>query len=226
MQARTLGTLMLAAVGTLFSASANGQETPAPAAGALPGSEPAPAAAEPAQTTTAEPAAPEAPPSKMRVGVNLVPMPIGKVKVNVGGVSNSTNTAIAFGLAPFYDYAVNEFFFVGGSLQYTLNVKASGAGSAGSAFDILARAGGNAPVTDTVSLYGYVTPGYGFVMPPSGGSTGKGFIIGFHGGAMMAVTSTIYVEGQLGYQLGFQKANSVDTRFSYLQIGLGGGIKL
>src|SRR6185295_9161282 len=119
MQAKTLGTLMLAAVGMLFSARAHGQDAPVQAPGALPGSEPAPAAAEPAQTTTAAPAAPEAPPSKMRVGVNLVPMPIGKVKVNVAGVSNSTNTAIAFGLAPFYDYAVNEYFFVGGSLQYT-----------------------------------------------------------------------------------------------------------
>src|SRR3954467_14437974 len=67
-----------------------------------------------AQTPIADPAA------KLRLGLNLVPMPFGTAKVNLGALGTpSSDTAFAFGVMPAVDYALNPFFFVGFAPQLT-----------------------------------------------------------------------------------------------------------
>jgi len=224
------------AVATLMSAmTSTALADPPPAAPppgeAAPAEAPAPAAA-PAATESAAPAA--GPESKMRLGLNVVPMPFGKFTVGSGGVSASGDTAFAFGIMPFFDYLLTRNFFVGLGPMYTLNVKSKDAtGSASKELDLQARIGGEVPASDQIEVYGYVAPGYSIIMPPSGSGSStnaKGFEVGFHAGGMFNVSPLVFLNAEVGYQLGFQKVTegsvSADAKSSFFQIGLGGGVHL
>ena len=58
------------------------------------------------------------------------------------------------------------------------------------------------------------------------GDSAKGLVVGLHAGAMYDVASNLFLNGQLGYQLGFQKLSDVDLKSNFLQIGLGVGMRL
>jgi Outer membrane protein beta-barrel domain len=186
-------------------------------------------------------AAPVGVDSRMRVGFNLIPMPTGTFKTSFGGVSLSQDLEFAFGLSPFFDYLLTPNFFVGFGPSYSFNVKGKDAtGSSGTELDLLLRVGAGAPISDSVQLFGYLTPGYSVIMPPSGnGNDPKGFVLGLHGGAMYSASPTVFLNADIGYQIGFQQLTqteitpggtrvdaTVDSKFSYLQIVLGGGIRL
>jgi hypothetical protein len=214
MQVKTLCSLILGVATTVASLTANAQGTPE---AAPPG--------EPAGTTSASASA-GMPASKMRVGLNLVPMPFGTLK----GGNTSTDAAFAFGVAAFFDYSITPNFFIGVAPQYILNLKAKdGGGDASKELDLQLRLGGGAPVSDKIQLYAYVSPGYGIIMPPTGDS-GKGLMVGIHAGGMMDVSPTVFVAAELGYQIGFQKVDvggtSVDFKSNFFQIALGGGLRL
>jgi hypothetical protein len=164
------------------------------------------------------------PNAKLRVGLNLVPMPFGTAKATLGALEASSDTAFAFGIMPAVDYSFHPYFFVGFAPQFTFNVKGKDAGDSGKMLDLLLRVGGNAPVADTVQLYGYVAPGYSIVMPPMGDNS-TGFTLGFHGGAMLDLTPTMFLNAELGYQLGYQKLHDLDYKLNYFQIGLGAGLR-
>jgi hypothetical protein len=89
--------------------------------------------------------------------------------------------------------------------------------------------GGNAKVADTIMLYGYAAPGYGIVMP-SVGENAKGFVVGFAGGAMLALTPGMYLNGEVGYQVGYQKVKvlnaDVDAKTNFMHIGVGLGFRI
>jgi hypothetical protein len=168
--------------------------------------------------------------SALRLGVTLAPMPAGKVK---GSAGSDLDLAFAFALAPVLDYSINQFLFVGLAPQYVFNVKPKDVdGSAGSELDLRLRVGGNAKVADTLMLYGYLAPGYGIVMPSDDykGDNPKGFVLGFAGGAMLDFTPSLFGNAEVGYQVGYQKANflGVDTDFktNYFHVGLGLGYRL
>ncbi len=188
--------------------SASGAETPPPTA-----------------TTTAPEAAHSD--SKMRIALNVVPMPfLGKLKASGGGIDVSTDAAFAFGVMPIFDYALNSNFFVGLGPMYTFNVKGKdGSGDAAKEIDIMLRVGGGAPVADKVQVYGYLSPGYSIISPPQGDSP-KGFVVGAHAGGMMDITPSAFVNAELGYQMGFQSVSGGDLKTSFFQIGLGGGMHI
>jgi Outer membrane protein beta-barrel domain len=163
---------------------------------------------------------------KLRLGLNLVPMPFGSLKATVLGTEFSTDTAFAFGVMPAIDYLFNPYFFAGFAPQFTFNVKGKNAeGDAGKAVDLLVRLGGNAPVADTIELYGYVAPGYSIVIPAMGDNS-TGFTLGFHGGAILELSPTMFANFEIGYQLGYQQLNGFDYKLNYFQVGLGAGIRL
>jgi hypothetical protein len=54
----------------------------------------------------------------------------------------------------------------------------------------------------------------------------KGLVLGLHAGAMMDLTAKLFLNGEVGYQLGFQKVSDVDFKTNYLQIGLGVGRRI
>jgi hypothetical protein len=182
-------------------------------------------------------AAPIGADSRMRVGLNLIPMPVGTFKTSVAGLSG--DLAVAFGISPFFDYLLTPNFFVGFGPSYAFNVKPKdGSADAGTELDLLLRLGAEAPISDTVQLFGYLTPGYSIIMPPSGnGNDPKGFVLGLHGGAMYSASPTVFLNADIGYQIGFQQVTITtltpgggvdatgDFKFSYLQIVLGGGMR-
>jgi hypothetical protein len=166
------------------------------------------------------------PMAKLRVGLNLVPMPFGSFKTTLTGSEISIDTAFAFGLMPAIDYLLSTYYFVGFAPQFTFNVNGKdGAGDAAKAVDLLVRLGGNAPVADNIELYGYIAPGYSIVFP-NGGDNPAGFVLGFHGGAILDISPTVFTNLEIGYQVGFQTVNSSDYKLNYFQIGIGAGFRL
>jgi hypothetical protein len=225
---------MVGLAGLVTSSMAKADDAPAttpaapPAAGA-----PADPTAAPPTTAATGTAAAGADQSKMRLGLTLVPAPLGSLK----SATTSQDTAFAFGVMPLFDFKVHPNFFVGIAPLYTFNVKPSAqtAGDSSAELDIMLRVGGGLPVADKIQVYGYLSPGYSIVMLPQaakdlGASDPKGFMLGFHAGGMMDVLPNVFVNAEVGYQLGFQSASfmgvSGDSKSNFLQIGLGGGIKL
>jgi hypothetical protein len=227
MRVKTLCSVMIGVAGLALSATAMADDPPPAAA---PGAAAAPAGeAPPTTTTTAPPAAMSD--SKMRLGLNVVPMPfLGKLKASGGGFSDSTDAAFAVGVMPIFDYAITPNFFIGLGPLYTFNVKGKDdTGDASKELDIMLRVGGGAPVADKVQIYGYLAPGYSIIFPPMGDSF-KGLVVGAHAGGMMDLTSSVFVNAEVGYQMGFQKGKllgaDIDYKSNFLQIGLGGGVRL
>ena len=67
----------------------------------------------------------------------------GSVNTPLGTISGSTDTAFAFGLCPYADYAFHPNFFVGFAPQFTFHVKAKDDNDSGEQLDLLIRAGAN-----------------------------------------------------------------------------------
>jgi len=226
------GPVLLATL-SMVGGTALAQEPPAappPGAAEPPAAEPPAAAAPPVMA--AEGGAGAA--TKMRVGLNVVPMPFGTLKASFGGLSGSSDTKFAIGAHAFFDYLFTPNLFGGLGVQYTFNLKSKDqdSGDASKELDIMLRLGGGGYVADKLQLYGYVSPGYSIVMLPSdagGVDNPKGFIVGFHAGAMYDVTPGAFLNLEIGYQLGFQSTSvlgtSVDFKSNLAQIGVGGGIR-
>jgi hypothetical protein len=225
MRVKTLCFGMLGLAGFAISTTAMADEPPETTPPAAAPTETPP----PTATTTAAPMAASG--SKMRLGLNVVPMPfLGKIKSNFGGTDTSLDAAVAFGVMPVFDYSITSNFFVGFGPMYTFNVKPKDAmGSAAKELDLMLRVGGGVPVAEKVQIYGYLSPGYSIIWP-SMGNKPKGFVAGAHAGGMMDITSSVFVNVEVGYQMGFQKVAfgnaDVDSKTNYFQIGLGGGMRL
>jgi len=173
---------------------------------------------------------PTAPIGRMRLSFSIVPAPLGTFETKAGGVNLSGDMAFAFGLRPAFDYSINEYFFVGVSPQFLLNVKGEDADDAGKELDLLVRVGGHAPVADKLHLYGYLAPGYSIIYPPTGSDDPAGFVLGITAGAIYSFSDKLFAVADIGYQLGFQEVTVLgadfDYRLRYLLIGLGVGMKL
>lgn len=167
---------------------------------------------------------------RMRLSFSIVPGPLGSLETNLGGQKVSTDTAVAFGLRPAFDYSINKYLFVGFGPQFLFNVKADSGGDAGKAVDLLLRVGGHAPVADNVQLYGYLAPGYSIYYPPTGNEDPSGFVLGVAVGALFSINERLFASADIGYQLGYQEATvfgaDIDVHLRYLLIGLGIGMKL
>jgi Outer membrane protein beta-barrel domain len=226
MREKTLYSAMLCMAGLFTASMARAADAPtAPPAAANPG-----AAAAPPTTTATVGAAGGAEASKMRLGLTLIPMPFGSLKTNVLGGEISSDTSFAFGVMPVFDYLVNPNFFVGFGPSYTLNVKSKdGSGDAAKELDLMLRVGGGLPVAEKIGVYGYLSPGYSIIFPPEGDKP-KGLVLGFHAGGMMDVASNVFVNAEIGYQLGFQKVSfrgtDIDLKSNFFQIGLGVGMHI
>jgi len=172
---------------------------------------------------------------KMRLSLDIVPAPLGKVKVSSQGADLSEDLAVAFGIRAVFDYSINDFFFVGFGPQVLFNVKSKDASSgtdAAKQWDLSARLGGHAPIADNVHLYGFLSPGYS-LLTSSGDNTetAKGPSLGIAVGALFSLPgSSFFLNGELGYHLTFLTysvgGQSIDFKTNYPLIVLGGGIKL
>jgi hypothetical protein len=170
----------------------------------------------------------------MRLGVGLQPMPTGSITTSYSGSQQDATPAFAFALAPSFDVWFHRFAFVGLVPRYVFNVKAQG-DRPGGEVDYRLRLGVDVPVNDSLMLFGYLAPGYSLVvLPPDARYPGRphprGPVIGFAAGAMIDLGRWLYLSVELGQQLGFQTTTiagaEVDSRTSFLHIGLGAGCRL
>jgi Outer membrane protein beta-barrel domain len=224
MKVNVFSAVVFGALAVAASSVAMAQGTPAP--GAVPAAPVDPAATPPPTATASGGPAASASASKMRLGVTLMPMPLGSLETNALGTATSVDSAIAFGIMPVFDYLVLPNVFVGAAPSYTFNVKGKDqTGDSSSQLDLLLRVGYGLPINEKLGLYGYGSPGYSIISPPQGDSA-KGLVVGLHAGAMYDVASNLFLNGQVGYQLGFQKLSDTDFKSSFLQLGLGVGMRL
>jgi hypothetical protein len=215
MRVQSLCLAILGVAGFITTGTAFAQGTPA-------ATTPPPVEAPPAATAAASGATTST--SRMRLAINLVPMPYGSLSP---ASSPSETTAFAFGVMPAFDYLVHQNFFVGLGPTYTFNVKGSDAPEASKQFDILLRLGGGAPIAEKLQLFGYLAPGYSIIQVPSGtGDNPKGLTVGAHAGAIYELSQALFLNGTLGYQVGMQKVMSSDLKTQYLQVALGVGMRL
>ena len=172
--------------------------------------------------------------SKVRVGVTLVPTPIGLLEVREPGTAEEgVRSGFAFGVMPVVDFALHRNVFVGLAPSYTFHVRAVGADpdvQPGNELDILLRLGGGANVVDRLYLYGYLAPGYSFTRDLPNNTHSRGPVLGFHAGGMFDATARFFVNAELGYQKGFQKTSvdgiDIDYNTNFIQVGLGTGVRL
>ena len=194
-------------------------EAPAPAPTGDAAAAPAPAP----ETVAAPAAAPAAaaPDSKMQLGLNLLPMLIGKTKTDVGDF----DMKLGYGVGLSFGYAVIPGLIVGVAPQALFNVKTKDGGDAAKAYDLMARVAYIYTVAPKIGVYAEVLPGYSIVSPSSGSSY-KGFVIAGGVGGMMDITDQMFVNLGVGYQYGLEKASGVKGNLSYLRIAVGAGVKL
>jgi len=205
-------------------------EAPAPAPAGDPAAAPAPAP----ETLAATPApAAAGPDSKMQVGINLMPMALGKESSTdpISGGSASADLAFAYGVGLSFGYAVIPGLTVGVAPQALFNVKPkNGDSSAAKEYDLMARIAYAYTVAPKFAVYAELLPGYSVISNPSPADAGKGFVFAGGLGATMDVTDQVFVNLGVGYQMGFQKAKfagvSLDEKTKFLRIALGAGVKL
>lgn len=202
-----------------FSGSALAQEgAPPPAAEPTMGE---PAAAPAAEVAPAPAAAAAATDSKMQLGVNLLPMLMGKTKTDIGDF----DMKMAYGVGLHFDYVVAPGFSIGFAPQALFNVKGKDGGDAAKAYDLMARLAYTYAVAPKIGVYAEVMPGYSIISPKEGDSA-KGLVIAGGVGGMMDVTDQVFVNLGLGYQYGMQKVSDAKANLSYLRIALGAGMRL
>lgn len=192
----------------------------------------APPAAPPPEGAPPAAAAPEAAPApvagedkKIDVGVNFLPMLMGKAK----GEDASQDLKFAYGFGLSANYQVIPGLFVGIAPQFILNVKADMAGAkAAKELDLFARVAYSYKVIPGLGVYGEFLPGYSIGMLPSeykdaGLKNPKGFVLAFGAGATYDVNEQIFLNLGVGYQLGLQKSdgNKYGTRFLRVAVGAG-----
>jgi hypothetical protein len=180
----------------------------------------------PAPETVAAPAAPAAASdSKMQLGLNLLPMLIGKTKTDAG----SFDLAMAYGVGLSFGYAVIPGLYVGVAPQALFNVKAKDVPDGATAntlkeYDLMARVAYAYTVAPKVALYAEFLPGFSIVS--GSGDSAKGLILAGGVGGMLDVTDQVFVNVGVGYQYGLQKVSSAKDNVSFLRIAVGAGVKL
>jgi hypothetical protein len=169
--------------------------------------------------------------SKVRLAFTLVPEPFGVLNSGFTGSQPSVSSVFAFAVMPVADFTLYRHLFFGLAPCYTFNLRANGSTARPAhELDLLVRVGGQAPVTDRLKLYGYLSPGYSYLRQLPEGNGSEGLVVGLHGGGMFDITTTFFVNAEIGYQEGFQRATiaGVDRAFgaSFLQIGVGAGVRI
>jgi outer membrane protein with beta-barrel domain len=166
-----------------------------------------------------------------RVGGNLELLPVGTISASDGSDSESADLDPAFGIGGSAELDVHPNVSVGAAPRFILGVKTESSEKSAKELDLMLRVTAHVPVSPTMQLYGYASPGYSMIfLPDNDDENPKGFALGFGAGAAYAITDRAFVTGELGYQLGFQalkiQGTSLDLTTDYLHLGVGVGTTL
>jgi hypothetical protein len=169
-------------------------------------------------------------PGGITAAVSFEVLPTGTYKLDVPGVgSDHSATEVAYGFAGQIDYWVTDTLSVGLAPRYILNVSRSDSNSSSDPeLDLRLRGQYNHQVNPMFQLFGFVAPGYSIIILPGDADNPKGLAIGFGAGGRYLINDKLFAQGELGYQLGFQKittisGNRVTIATDYLHIGVGIG---
>lgn len=225
---RKLSSLIAVALLTLAGSARAQEEAPAAAPA---GDAAAAPAAEPAAAPAPVPA-PAADGSKLQVGINFLPMFLGKFSTTFLGQSVDTDAKIAYGVGITAGYNVIPGLTVGIAPQMLFNLKAKdGDASAAKELDLLARVAYTYKVIPELGIYAEFLPGYSIIFPPSelDMNKPKGLVLAFGAGATYDINEQLYVNLGVGYQLGFQKGSmggvDADYKTKFLRVAVGVGMK-
>jgi len=178
--------------------------------------------------------------SKISAQAQFELLPAGSAAMSAGGVSVSTDTAVAYGVTAMLDYAVTPYLSIGIAPRLVLNVKSdssdgmNGAVSAGKEIDLRARVVGHVPVAPRVEAYASLAPGYAFLTGGDDGTNNpSGFAIAGAVGMTYDLTPRMFVGAEIGYQRAFTTTEvsvlgqkmDVDLDLSYMHIGFGAGTR-
>ncbi len=216
-KASTLIGLMLVALGAGARAEDRAPVAPAPAAAVV------------------DPYSAAPPPSpRLRIGLAFLPMGLGKYTSPIGGVPVQGDASLAYGAGLSASYRILAGLSVGvapqiiSNVNYKVNPSPLAAPPAVRETDLMARLAYTFPIVETIGLYVEALPGYSLINQ-AGGTSAKGFVVAFGGGADMGITDRIFANLGAGYQLGFQSltvaGEKVDTRTRYVRVSLGGGVR-
>jgi len=167
---------------------------------------------------------------KMRLFLDVLPAPLGRVKESSGMSESSEDAAFAFGVRAAFDASLNDYLFVGFGPQALFNVKGKNSSKTNKQFDLSLRLGAHALIADNVHLYGFLSPGYS-ILALEGSNSAKGPSLGVALGALFSLPGTrFFVNAELGYHMTFlslsEDGATGDLKTNYPLIALGGGVKL
>jgi Outer membrane protein beta-barrel domain len=180
---------------------------------------------------------------KLRLGAQVDVLPGGTLDAKAQNFDKSFDLTTAYGIGLNFDYDVLPWLSVGLAPRYILNILPEDAGKDDKAieqWDLRGRVTAHFPVIDKLQAYGFAAPGYSIIHDPNENDPEapddpSGFVVAFGGGATYDITPSIYLAGEVGYQLGFQSTSiknplngssiDMDVTTNFLHIGLGAGAR-
>lgn len=152
--------------------------------------------------------------AKIWVGGHLGLSPLGTLKAEAMGTSDSTDAATAFEIGGRLEFQVAPLVSIGIAPTILLGVKSKDASDSATQLDLPLRIAVGGEVAPKIRIYGFAAPGYSILFPPSSGTGDtqhpSGFMIGFGGGVGYRIAPKFTLAGELSYQFRFW-SESVDV---------------
>jgi hypothetical protein len=172
---------------------------------------------------------------KFKLGAQLELVPLGKAEIKLNGASATQDADTAYGVGLNFDYDVTPYISVGFAPRLIFGLKKDGSTSDNTdeEINLRARVMGHFPVAPKLEVFGYAAPGYAITVSDAEKDP-SGFLVAFGAGATYDITPSLFVSGELGYQMSFQSVSdtipgagevTADINTSFLSVGLGAGTR-
>jgi hypothetical protein len=178
------------------------------------------------------------PAPRFTAGAQLELMPTGSFDIAVTGsgvhAERSFDTHTAFGITGVFAYDVTRFLSIGVAPRLVTGVnftapKGTDQQDDAKQLDLRARVAVHGQVAPGLQIYGFVAPGYSWLIPPGDDKNLDGFSIGGGAGASYDIVPSFYVNAEIGYQVAYYNDEDdllhADIDVGYLHLGLGGGAR-
>jgi hypothetical protein len=182
---------------------------------------------------------------RISVGAQVELVPVGEISAGNDDVDFTGDTGFIYGVGANFDFYLNQYLSIGLAPRFLMNVTTKDQDEeqddddALTQLDLRARVKGEFPLGAAAHLYGYVAPGYSLIMAddndfgPFTIDDAKGFIVAFAAGATFDVSANLFLNAEVGYQLGFQTTTASvggleadgDFATNLLSVGLGVGTR-
>jgi opacity protein-like surface antigen len=184
---------------------------------------------------------------RLSLGAQIELVPYGQISAGNDDVDFKEDTAFIYGVGANLDFYLNQYLSIGFAPRFLLNVTTKDQADeqedddALKQLDLRARVKGEFPVSRVAHLYGYVAPGYSLIFAndndfgPVNIDDAKGFVLAFAAGATFDLSANLFLNTEVGYQLGFQQSSAsldgidgdadFDFKTNNLAVGVGLGTR-